>query len=46
VTEQTATPKLAIIIQQGKVLDFIDGLVCRPPILKHSRTLLLLGSGE
>ncbi len=27
--EQTAPPKLAIIIQQGKVLDFIDGTTQR-----------------
>jgi type I restriction enzyme M protein len=29
-TDQTSSPKLAIIIQQGKVLDFIDGKTQRP----------------
>ena len=27
--EQTAPPKLAIIIQQGKILDYIDGITQR-----------------
>jgi type I restriction enzyme M protein len=30
IQDQSSQPKLAIIIQQGRVLDFIDGITQRP----------------